>query len=247
MLEAFRRRFSLVSLMLGLANCGGESQRPNTPDTVSAPDAGAQPTAKTPPHWTYDEAWGDLAPEFATCKTGQKQTPIDLASSTPAAKELAPLVVAYPPFPLSIFNNGHTVQVDAAAAGGTLTAEGKKWPLVQFHFHAPSEHTLNGKTFPAELHFVHKNDKGELAVVGILLEVGTPNTALASVFDNAPVTASKGPTAVPSATLDLSALFPAKAAYYTYAGSLTTPPCSEGVTWYVLASPRSSLTCSSRS
>lgn len=251
------------ALVLALFHCGNPPQ-PGTPTTPVASDAGtddasasapapapgpsaaAAPTADAgppphpagPPHWTYDEPWGDLAPEFATCKTGQKQTPIDLSSSTPRAKELAPLAIAYPPFPLSLFNNGHTVQVDASAAQGTLTAEGKKWPLVQFHFHAPSEHTLDGKPQAAEVHFVHKNDKGELAVVGIFFKKGKANTALAAVFDNAPQAVSKEPKPVAGATLDLASLVPAKAAYYTYAGSLTTPPCSEGVTWYVLAQPQ---------
>jgi carbonic anhydrase len=194
-----------------------------------------------PPHWAYEgeggpEHWGDLSSDFAACKTGTKQTPIDLSTKSEKGKDLKPLAFAYAPIPLQILNNGHTVQV-ANTSTSSLTNAAGKWNLAQFHMHASSEHTVDGKSFDMELHLVHKNDKGELLVVGVFLKKGKENKALAAVFDNAPSEVSKEPKAISGAKIDLASLLPAKAAYYTYTGSLTTPPCSEGVNWFVLAAP----------
>ncbi len=216
-----------------------------TPPTVTAPAADAaapqEHHAAGPPHWAYTGGegpakWGDLSPDFGTCKTGTKQTPIDIPKGAEKDKTLAALGISYLPVPLAILNNGHTVQVNNSTPS-SMTAFGEKWDLAQFHFHSPSEHTLEGKSYDMELHFVHKNAKGELAVVGVLLKKGKENKALKAVFDNAPAEPSKDATPIAGATIDIPSLVPTKSAYYTYMGSLTTPPCSENVKWFVLATP----------
>jgi carbonic anhydrase len=205
--------------------------------TTAEADAGSPHAG--PPHWGYDapEGWGDLSADWAACKTGRSQTPIDLSTKAARGQALKPLAVHYAPLPLQIFNNGHTVQVKSTAAS-TLVAGGQTWDLLQFHFHAPSEHTLDGKAYDAELHLVHKSEaRSDLTVVGVFLKAGKANAPLAAVFDHAPKDVSSEPRAIANATVDLNPLLPAKAAYYTYPGSLTVPPCSENVTWYVLAQP----------
>lgn len=188
-------------------------------------------------HWTYEgaegpEHWGDLDPAWKLCKTGTGQTPIDLTKSVHADVSLTPLVFAYQPIPLKILNNGHTIQVEDTTDSSLAGPDGK-WKLLQFHAHASSEHTVDKKSFALEIHFVHKNDKGNLAVVGVLFDVGKENAALAPYFDHAPK--EKGPAKlVEGKSLDLGKLFGPQAAYYHYQGSLTTPPCTEGVEWFVL-------------
>ncbi len=188
-------------------------------------------------HWTYEgaegpEHWGDLDPAFALCKTGKGQTPVDLRKGAHADAKLSPLAFAYQPIPLQILNNGHTIQVEDTTKS-SLTVLGSTWKLLQFHAHASSEHTVDQKSFAFEIHFVHKNDKGNLAVLGVLFDVGKENAVLAPYFDHAPK--EKGPaTRVEGKTIDLGKLFGPKAAYYHYQGSLTTPPCTEGVEWFVL-------------
>jgi carbonic anhydrase len=198
------------------------------------------PAPAAPEHaaWGYDgpagpAAWGDLKPEFAACKSGQSQTPIDVDAKKAPDKTLTPLRFQYGKLPLLELNNGHTIEVENSVKA-VLEGAGEAWQLVQFHFHTPSEHTVNGKSFPLELHLVHKNDKGSLAVVAMLFEAGPANQALAAVFDNAPTEVTAEPRPVPGAMIDLGSLMPKQAAYTTYPGSLTTPPCSENVTWFVL-------------
>jgi carbonic anhydrase len=193
-----------------------------------------------PPHWTYSGAegaahWGDLGPDYAACKTGTNQSPIDLVTAAAQLdKALLPLEMSYPALPLHLFNNGHTVQVSNTVEA-LMKAGGDTWKLVQFHLHSPSEHRVDGKALDLEIHLVHKNDKGALSVVGLLFKKGKENKALAPVLDHAPAEVSKEPRPVDGVKVDLKALVPAKARYYAYDGSLTTPPCSEGVRWYVLA------------
>jgi carbonic anhydrase len=259
------RRF-LISLLFGLplvsGACGGETPPAESPPSVSAPDASASasaaaPTstpstatidagaaaAEPPAHvaWGYTgdgapDKWGDLEPNFTLCKDGKAQTPIDISGKVAKSPALKGLVFQYPTIPLAIFNNGHTVQVPNL--GPAAVAEGqKKWNLLQFHFHAPSEHTLDGKQYDAEVHFVHANDKGELAVVGVFVKKGKENAALKAVFDNAPSDVGTSPKPVAGATVNLKAVLPANPGYFTYDGSLTVPPCSEGVTWFVMKAP----------
>jgi len=164
------------------------------------------------------------------------QTPIDLPSSA-AADASTHLTFSYHPFPMALLNNGHTLQV--VAASGSSVAVGPaptdRYELSQFHFHSPSEHTLAGKAFDLELHLVHKNAAGNLLVVGLLFRRGKANPLLEPIFARAPTDAGKDPVAQGQEIVDPTSLLPAGSAYFHYTGSLTVPPCTEGVAWYVMA------------
>jgi carbonic anhydrase len=189
-------------------------------------------------HWSYEgeagpEHWGELDPAFALCSTGVEQSPIDIASSSPLNP--ADLQFSYQPSGLTIVNNGHTIQANYDA-GSTVQVDGQPYELLQFHFHNPSEHTVDGSAMPLELHFVHRNSEGGLAVVGVFLVEGAENAALAPVFDNIPATEGE-PEAIDGVTINAADLLPAEQSYWRYDGSLTTPSCSEGVKWHVMQTP----------
>jgi carbonic anhydrase len=190
------------------------------------------------PHWTYGGStgpthWGDLDKAFGTCQLGHRQSPIDIRGAKPA--DLAPIQFAYQPTPLHIVNNGHTIQVNYAP-GSFITVGDKKYELKQFHFHHPSEEHVNGKAFAMVAHLVHADADGNLAVVAVLLHGGTANPVIASVWQHLP--AHEGPEQkLDDVTVDVNGLLPEDHGYYTFTGSLTTPPCSEGVTWFVLKTP----------
>src|SRR5881396_404866 len=146
--------------------------------------------------------------------------------------ELPPLGFEYRSVPLNIINNGHTIQVNYGP-GSTLTVGDKTYALKQFHFHHPSEESIDGRGFDLVAHLVHDDGSGHLAVVAVLFKTGPLNTLLEAVWRNIPAQMGKAAD-VPSVSLNVTDLLPADHGYYTFAGSLTTPPCSEGVTWYVL-------------
>ena len=187
-------------------------------------------------HWGYEGEhgpgrWGDLDAASKACSIGSQQSPIDIRSSI--AARLPPLQISWPKKPDMIVNNGHTIQVNADA-GNTLTVGKDKYDLLQYHFHHPSEHLIGGKNFPMEVHFVHRNGAGNLAVVGALMTAGRPNAAFGKIVAAMP--AKEGP-AIKMAAADPNQMLPAKRGYYQYSGSLTTPPCSEVVNWLLLREP----------
>ena len=197
-------------------------------------------------HWSYEDSpdaigpahWGDL-PGDGTCALGHRQSPIALSDTGPTAASPAKeptLEFAYKTSPLVMTNNGHTVQVDYDP-GSTATEGGASYRLAQFHFHAPSEHMLDGRRFPLEIHLVHLDDAGKPAlVVGVFVKEGAANAALAPVFAALP--AHAGDKSAPSgASVDAAAFLPGDHSFFAYDGSLTTPPCSEGIRWRVLRSP----------
>lgn len=188
--------------------------------------------------WSYSgetgpEHWGDLSTEFSACNLGQEQSPIDL--SQPVQANLGPIVIDYQRVPLRIMNNGHTIQVNVDP-GSTITLDDQTFSLKQFHFHHPSEHTVDGVALPMELHLVHANDQGQLAVLGIFLVEGETNEALKAVWEAMPGQPGEAIT-VADVTINLDALVPEESATFRYFGSLTTPPCAETVHWVVLQSP----------
>ena len=194
--------------------------------------------AEGPPHWTYEgkegpEFWGSLSQDYALCSTGKQQSPVDIPAS--AVTNPADLTFRYQPSKLNILNNGHTIQA-AYDAGSSLVVDGVTYNLAQFHFHLPSEHTLTAKPYDMELHLVHQNAQGGLAVVGIMLKSGAENKALAPVFANAPKQETAVST-IANAMVNAADFLPATRTYWRYNGSLTTPPCSEGVKWHVLTTP----------
>jgi len=191
-------------------------------------------------NWGYageqgPDHWGELDAGFTLCGSGRSQSPIDLVTSAAAPEDLPALECAYAAAALSIVNNGHTIQVDLPA-GQTLRVGSEEYGLAQFHFHGPSEHTVDGAHSPMELHLVHANDSGDLAVLGILIQEGAEHAALASAWSHLPQAAydEREPAGV---EIDVSALLPETLDYFQYEGSLTTPPCSEGVSWHVLRTP----------
>ncbi|MBC3875742.1 carbonic anhydrase [Undibacterium flavidum] len=188
-------------------------------------------------HWGYegDEgplAWGKLNPANTKCDIGDRQSPIDIRDGIRV--ELDTINFDYKPTQFQVIDNGHTIQVNLNG-GNYLNVSGKNFELLQFHFHRPSEERINGKGFEMVAHLVHKDREGKLAVVAILLELGDPHAVVQSVWNNLPLEKSEAVKALKN--IDLSQLLPKQHGYFTYMGSLTTPPCSEGVLWLVLKEP----------
>lgn len=189
------------------------------------------------PHWSYEGKtgpanWGDLSKEFATCKTGQVQSPIDIPTKS-AVKATTAIKTSYKASAGDIINNGHTIQV-GLADGGSANFGAADYKLLQFHFHTPAEEKVDGKGFPFNAHLVHKSADGKLAVIGVLFNEGKENASLKEVFANMP--AKEGKVAL-KAPFDTTSILPKSLSYYGYAGSLTTPGCSEGVDFYILKTP----------
>lgn len=191
-------------------------------------------------HWDYSsgptgpQGWGDLSPDYITCRDGQNQSPIDIGVATPGAKE--PINFRYEQLPLNIINNGHTIQLDNSAQNAIQIGE-QNYLLRQLHFHGPSEHTIAGKPYPMEMHLVHQNAQGQLAVIGVLFAEGAHNSALDAFWADLPRNVNAKQSF--NRLIDLPTLLPENRSYYQYPGSLTTPPCTEGVSWYVLSTPLS--------
>jgi carbonic anhydrase len=190
-----------------------------------------------PAHWDYagssgPEAWGRMKPEFAKCASGTRQSPIDIRDGLKL--ELDAVRFDYQPRAFRVVDNGHTIQVNLAA-GNAIEAMGRRYELVQFHFHRPSEERIDGHQFDMVAHLVHKDLEGRLAVVAVLLERGPALGIVQSVWNNLPL--EKGDEVAARTLLDLNELLPSQRSYFTYMGSLTTPPCSEGVLWMVMKQP----------
>jgi carbonic anhydrase len=178
--------------------------------------------------------WGSLEPEYATCGLGRVQSPIDIRSDAAQKADLPAIEFAYKPSPLKIVDNGHSIQVNYAP-GSFITVGGHRYELQQFHFHKPSEESLDGKRSDMVAHLVHKDADGHLAVVAVLLKSGEINPMVATLWANLP-SRKEEERDVQDVQVDATDLLPSGHAYYTFEGSLTTPPCSEGVTWFVLKS-----------
>ena len=189
------------------------------------------------PHWSYEGSdsptqWGQLSKDFALCQVGADQSPIDLDNISTG--ESAPIEFNYEATTLEVVNNGHTIQVNYGE-GSQVKIAGEYYDLLQFHFHTPSEHTITHKTSAMELHLVHRNALGQLAVVGVMLNKGAANPIIQSIWSNIPTQGGKNILA--NQTINAADLLPKDKAYYSYTGSLTTPPCSEEVRWNILTQP----------
>jgi carbonic anhydrase len=188
-------------------------------------------------HWSYEGEgapgnWAKLKTEYGICATGKRQSPIDIREGIRV--DLEPIQFDYRPTMFRIVDNGHTIQVNVGE-GSTITVMGRTYQLLQFHFHRPSEERVNGKAFEMVIHLVHRDDQGKLAVVAVLLDKGMENPLIQTLWNNLPLEVDQDVT--PSVAIDLNALLPENRAYYTYMGSLTTPPCSEDVLWMVFKQP----------
>lgn len=185
-------------------------------------------------HWSYEGeggplAWGKLNPANAKCDSGTRQSPIDIRDGIRV--DLDPIQFDYKPVAFTVIDNGHTIQVNMAT-GNYMNVSGKLYELIQFHFHRPSEERINGRGFEMVAHLVHRDREGKLAVLAVLLEPGEAHAVIQTVWNNLPL--EKNEVVKALSLLDLSQLLPKRRDYYTYMGSLTTPPCSEGVLWLVL-------------
>lgn len=207
--------FGSILLVAALAACGGKAQ------------------------WGYTgeigpEKWGSLDEAYAECAEGKVQSPINIAP--PYERGERDLEISYSASKAVLVNNGHTIQVNLEGEN-TITTEGKTFKLVQFHFHAPSEEEVKGKQFPMDAHLVHVGPGGELAVIGLLIWEGAEESELTEVFENLP--AESGAEVQLTESINPEELLPPtrSRSYWRYMGSLTTPPCSEGVNWFVMQSP----------
>ena len=186
-------------------------------------------------HWSYEGAtgpdhWGEF---FATCGSGKSQSPVDIRGPYKTTSE--PIAVHYQPTTLKIINNGHTIQINPDP-GSSITVHNVKYDLVQFHFHKPSEEQINDQPKAMVIHFVHKSADGKLAVIGVLMNEGKANEMIQTLWSNLPKEENKE-NVVQTIKIDPSNLLPKSLAYYHYVGSLTTPPCTEGVDFYILKNP----------
>lgn len=225
----------------------GEADAHGTPVAHETADAHAAPEGekksilaqlipgKEGAHWDYEgsngpENWGKMAEANKACASGQEQSPIDLTGGVDA--EVSNIALHWKPGDWSVLNNGHTIQVEGKD-GGYATIDGERFDLIQFHFHTPSEHTIDGRNYPMEVHFVHKNAEGRLAVIGVLMMPGGENPLFSTIMEKAPKdegTASVG-------MIEQRGMIAPIDGVYRYQGSLTTPPCSETVLWTVLSTP----------
>lgn len=189
------------------------------------------------PSWGYGAedgpaVWGELASAYALCTVGTRQSPIDLVDATPA--RVPALTFHYRPMALRVANNGRTIEV-SSGGDNWIEVGGARYELAQFHFHTPSEHTVNGESLDMEVHLVHRNEAGELAVVGVFVRRGGEHPVLDALVEHLP---QSGESLSPSgARVDASELLPRTQRSFRYEGSLTTPPCAEGVRWFVLETP----------
>lgn len=187
-------------------------------------------------HWTYSgeegpDHWAKLAPEYSAC-SGKNQSPINLAGFIEA--DLKPIIFSYQVGGNEILNNGHTVQVNYAE-GSSITVDGIQFSLKQFHFHAPSENQIEGKSYPMEAHLVHSDQDGNLAVIAVMFAKGEENKTLAAAWSQLPGNSEVKQTLTPPVAAE--GLLPLNRDYYLFNGSLTTPPCTEGVRWLVMKEP----------
>ncbi len=226
---------SVALLSLALTACGS----PKGPDaaTPAAPATSATPAASAKaPHWSYDgelgpSHWGAIDPSFAACASGASQSPVNLLAASMKVSGKPPAPPSWAPVPLKIVNNGHTIQVDDTAPS-SFVVDGATYALKNFHFHSPSEHTIDGRSYDVEMHFVHKTPDGKIAVVALMFDRGRANEGLAPLWGAMPSVA--GPPVTNAATIDVQTLLPKAPKYLRYDGSLTVPPCTEGVTWLVV-------------
>ena len=247
-----KQTFVVVAILLVMlqAACGGNhfvsQERAAAASPPPAQTASAD-AAHEAPHWSYEEAagparWNTLNADWRICGEGRNQSPIDIektaAPNSPASKEEfkpASLNITHHEHAADVINNGHSIQVNDAG-GDTLRIGDRQFQLLQYHFHSPSEHTVGGRHYPMEMHLVHRSADGQLAVVGVFIEEGETNAAFGPICSNLPKSEGleyhlehlKG---------DIGSLLPGDRTAYRYDGSLTTPPCSEGVKWIVMTTP----------
>ncbi|MCM3743510.1 carbonic anhydrase family protein [Sporosarcina luteola] len=254
MKKLFLYPFAVVLLGLLMGACS-EQATETTEKTTSEKEEAADSTPtetettdandsndSTNMQWSYDEEtgpdnWGELDPSYSACAKGNEQSPINIESSQVKTNEvLDSFKIQYKPSQFSFIDNGHSLQANPEAPDNSIVIDGTEYKLVQFHFHTPSEHQINGETMDMELHLVHQDADGGLAVLGLMIKEGKENETLAAIWDALPMNETENEIDL-NETIDLNALLPSDQTTYTYNGSLTTPPCTEKVKWIVFEEP----------
>jgi len=245
----FKRAFLILTALSALliTACGKTGEQAQEQAKASEPKTREVAPGHEDPHWSYEGEtgptnWGTLSAKWPPCSEGKSQSPINIDQTMKA--DLSGLRATFKPAQLKIIhhthiadaiNNGHTIQVNYTE-GDELSIGEEQFQLLQYHFHSPSEHTVDGKHYPMEMHMVHKSTAGNLAVVGVFIEEGQHNAAFDPIWSNLPQ--SQGTeNHFENVTVDVNSLLPASTTTYRYDGSLTTPPCSEGVTWIIMTTP----------
>lgn len=239
--------FLVVSLVCLLEACSYKTKETTTQkeeeQTTGTKESEAKEAHSThPSNWSYDgdtgpEHWGELDPANSACANGSEQSPINIEfSQVKADKKLEGIQIKYEPTTFSLVNNGHTVQANAKIESNSIVVEGIEYKLAQFHFHTPSEHQFNGQNYDMELHLVHKDANGKLAVLGVMIQERKENEKLESVWDVLPKEETEKDITVKE-PIDLQALLPQDQTTFHYIGSLTTPPCTEEVKWVIFEQP----------
>ena len=193
-----------------------------------------------PASWSYTgntgpAKWGKMAKEFAVCGTGELQSPIDIPDAHVRKGDIPAMLFNYKPSPLRIVDDGHTIRVNYAP-GSYVNNNGKRYDLVAIEFHKPGEEKINGKGQEMSAHLIHTDKDNKVAIIAVLLDQGAENPVLKTLWSNLPSAKNKE-SVVDSVTINAVGLLPKRKGYYTYAGSLTAPPCTEGVTWFVMQEP----------
>ncbi len=214
---------------------------PGAPAHLDAKAHSAAPSKNDhAPHWSYDgetgpNGWGRMSGDWSICESGHEQSPVNIPKS--ASKERTMISLSgYTSVKGGVVDNGHTIQANFKP-GAKATIRGQEFQLAQFHFHSPSEHEFSGISYPLELHLVHKNKEGKLAVIGVMIEEGEENPEMSKVLVSIPESGEKSENPISGGSINLTKLLPKSLAAFQYPGSLTTPPCSEGVLWSVLSEP----------
>ena len=235
---------SLSTLLLGsLSACSGQETSDKTAvenktEVVKTVAETKKDTGHGEAHWSYEgetgpEHWGEIAAEFASCSRGKEQSPINLdVEEVKKDSKQQQIEINYAPTTVNVVNNGHTIQANLSNENNKIVIDGTEYKLVQFHFHTPSEHQFDGENLPIEYHLVHKSSDDKLAVLGVMVEEGAKNKTLANIWSNLPKEETEEGIEVKE-PVDLTTLLPEDQASFRYNGSLTTPPCSEGVKWTV--------------
>lgn len=231
-------RIAAAPAVLLVAACGVSDSTAAEAPATAAPQGLEELESKSPEEssWSYvgetgPSNWAELDADYATCAVGQRQSPVDLPAPAKAAPaEAAHVSYDYQPTAYELVDTGRTIQANAESPAGGITVDGDDYELLQFHAHAPSEHAFAGGRTALEVHLVHQNAAGELAVVGVLVEEGQPSSALAEAWADLP---TEGET-VSLTDFNAGALLPEDRTAYQYEGSLTTPPCTEGVQWLLM-------------
>ena len=235
---------SAAILASALAACSQHAPKTVEPETktVSVTEEQAQEHDLQSTAWSYEgatgpESWGELDEQYAACVNGSEQSPINIElSEAETNKTIEEVNIQYGPTTFSVINNGHTIQANTASVTNKIILDETEYQLVQFHFHTPSEHQFNGQPYEMELHLVHQNESGELAVLGLMIQEGSMNEYLQPVWAALQEEITEEDISL-SEPVQLQTLLPKDQTFLHYNGSLTTPPCTEEVEWIILEQP----------